>query len=150
NGEESRTVATKFQSLGGTVESCGRITTVSCLQDNALLKAIRGEPNPGGVLGIAGQEPLHTALVGDIIAGLGQKNGWAGVIVNAAIRDSKAIGEMDFGCKALGANPRKSTKTGAGAPGVVLRIGGVAVNPGEYVYADSDGIIVTKSPVDPQ
>ena len=149
-GAESRSCDTQFQDLGGKVEFCGRITTVSCFQDNALLKSILSEPNPGGVLVIDGQESLHTALVGDIIAGLGQKNGWAGVIVNAAIRDSKAIGEMDFGCKALGTNPRKSTKTGAGEKNVVLRFGGVEFNPGEYVYADSDGIIVTESPVDPQ
>ena len=149
-GAESRSCDTQFQDLGGKVEFCGRITTVSCFQDNALLKSILSEPNPGGVLVIDGQESLHTALVGDIIAGLGQKNGWAGVIVNAAIRDSKAIGEMDFGCKALGTNPRKSTKTGAGEKDVVLRFGGVEFNPGEYVYADSDGIIVTESPVDPQ
>lgn len=149
-GEDVRSCDVQFQDLGGAIEFCGKITTVECFQDNALLKSILSEPNPGGVLVINGHESLHTALVGDIIAGLGKDNGWAGVVVNGAIRDSKVIGTMDFGCKALGTNPRKSTKTGKGNRNVPLRIGGIEFLPGEFLYADSDGIVVTENPVTQQ
>ena len=141
-GADVRSCDLQFRDIGGRTEFCGPITTVKCFQDNALLKKVLSEPSDGGVLVIDGDASLHTALVGDVIAGLGKRNGWAGVIVNGAVRDSKLIGEMDFGCKALGTNPRKSTKTGEGERDVVVSFGGIDFVPGETVYADSDGIVV--------
>lgn len=146
-GDNAQSCDTQFQNLGGLTEFHGTITTVKCFQDNALLKSILSEDNPGGVLVIDGDASVHTALVGDIIAGLGKDHGWSGVIVNGAIRDSAVIGTMTFGCKALGTNPRKSTKTGSGERDVVVTLGGIDFIPGHYVYADSDGIIVTEAPV---
>lgn len=147
-GADVRSCDTQFQNLGGNIEFAGPITTVKCFQDNALLKSVLGEDNPGGVLVIDGDASIHTALVGDIIAGLGKDHGWAGVIVNGAIRDSAVIGTMEFGCKALGTNPRKSTKTGEGERDVTVSFGGVDFVPGHIAYCDSDGIVVTESPVE--
>lgn len=147
-GDDVHSCDTQFRNLGGRTDFHGTINTVKCFQDNALLKSILGEDNPGGVLVIDGDASLHTALVGDIIAGLGRDHGWAGVVVNGAIRDSAVIGEMEFGCKALGTNPRKSSKTGAGERNVVVSFGGVDFIPGHYLYADSDGIVVTENPVE--
>lgn len=146
-GADVRSCDTQFRNLGGKTNFAGPITTVTCFQDNALLKSILQEESDGGVLVIDGDGSLHTALVGDIIAGLGKDHGWSGVIVNGAIRDSAVIGEMDFGCKALGTNPRKSTKTGAGTRDEVVTIGGVEFVPGHIAYCDADGIVVTESPV---
>ena len=86
-----------------------------CFEDNALLKSVLSEPGNGGVLVIDGDGSLHTALVGDLIAGLGVDNGWAGLIINGAVRDAATLRTLDIGIKALGTNPRKSTKTGDGA-----------------------------------
>lgn len=147
-GDDVHSCDTQFQNLGGITDFHGTITTVKCFQDNALLKSILSEDNPGGVLVIDGDASLHTALVGDIIAGLGHDHGWTGVVVNGAIRDSAVIGEMAFGCKALGTNPRKSTKTGEGDRDVVLSFGGVDFVPGHYLYADSDGIVISENPVE--
>lgn len=141
-GPEVRSCDTQFRNFGGNVEFCGRISTVRCYQDNALLKSVLSEPGDGKVLVVDGAASLHTALVGDIIAELGRSNGWAGVVINGAIRDAAVIGTMKFGCKALGTNPRKSTKTGAGERDVVLGFGGITFVPGEELYADADGIVV--------
>lgn len=141
-GSDVRSCDTQFRDLGGRTEFCGRISTVRCYQDNALLKSVLSEPGEGRVLVIDGAGSVHTALVGDIIAELGRANGWAGVVVNGAVRDAKVIGTMEFGCKALGTNPRKSTKTGAGERDVVLGFGGITFVPGEELYADADGIVV--------
>lgn len=141
-GEDVRSCDLQFRDFGGNVEFHGPVTTVRCFQDNALLKSILSEPSEGGVLVIDGGGSLHTALVGDVIAGLGKDNGWAGVIVNGAVRDSKLIGEMEFGCKALGTNPRKSSKTGDGERDVTVMFGGITVSTGDYVFADSDGIVI--------
>lgn len=147
-GADVRSCDTQFRNFGGVIGFHGTITTVKCFQDNALLKSILSEDNPGGVLVIDGDASTHTALVGDLIAGLGQDHGWSGVVVNGAIRDSAVIAEMKFGCKALGTNPRKSAKTGAGDRDSVVSFGGVDFVPGHYLYADSDGIVVSENPVE--
>ncbi len=120
----------------------GLIHTVRCFEDNALLKSVLSEPGDGGVLVIDGGASLHTALVGDVIAGLGHTNSWAGLIVNGVVRDAAALRRIDIGIKALGTNPRKSTKTGAGERDVEVEFGGIRFVPGEIGYSDDDGIIV--------
>ncbi len=120
----------------------GTIHTVRCFEDNALLKSALSEPGDGGVLVVDGAASLHSALVGDVIAGLGQSNGWAGIIVNGAVRDAAALRQIDIGIKALGTNPRKSSKTGAGERDVEVEFGGITFVPGEFAYSDDDGIVV--------
>lgn len=141
-GANVRSCDTQFRQLGGRAEFAGPISTVRCFQDNALLKSVLSEPGDGGVLVIDGAGSLHTALVGDVIAELARSNGWAGLIINGAVRDSAALRGMDIGVKALGTNPRKSTKTGAGERDVEITLGGVTFVPGEIAYSDDDGIVV--------
>lgn len=141
-GSELASVALQFLDLGGVSTFSGPVRTVRCFQDNALLKSVLGTPGDGAVLVIDGGGSLETALVGDIIAGLGVDNGWAGLIVNGAIRDRVAIGTLPIGVKALGSNPAKSTKTGAGEADVPVTIGGVEFRPGARVWCDEDGILV--------
>ncbi|AFJ33164.1 MULTISPECIES: ribonuclease E activity regulator RraA [Mycobacterium] len=141
-GPDVRSCDTQFRQLGGRAEFAGPISTVRCFEDNALLKSVLSEPGDGGILVIDGAGSLHTALVGDVIAELARSNGWAGLIINGAVRDSAALRGMDIGIKALGTNPRKSTKTGAGERDVEITLGGVTFVPGEIAYSDDDGIVV--------
>lgn len=135
----------QMQNYGGKTTFAGRITTVRCFQDNALLKSILSTPGDGGVLVVDGGGSLHTAMVGDLIAALAADNGWAGVIVHGVVRDAAALRTIDVGIKALGTNPRKGTKTGAGERDIPVEFGGVTFNPGEVAYADEDGIVVVAS-----
>ena len=141
-GSDARSCDLQFRQFGGRSQFAGPISTVRCFQDNALLKSILSRPGAGGVLVIDGAGSLHTALVGDVIAELARSNGWAGLVINGAVRDAAALRRMDIGIKALGTNPRKSTKTGAGEHGVEVTLGGVTFVPGEIAYSDDDGIIV--------
>lgn len=141
-GPEVRSCDLQFRQFGARTKFAGPISTVRCFQDNALLKSILSEPGDGGVLVIDGGGSLHTALVGDLIAELARSNGWAGLIVNGAVRDAAALRGIDIGIKALGTNPRKSTKTGAGDRGVEIALGGVTFVPGEVAYSDDDGVVV--------
>ena len=106
------------------------------------LKSILSTPGDGGVLVVDGGASLHTALVGDLIAELARSNEWAGLIVHGAVRDAAALREMEIGIKALGTNPRKSEKTGAGERDVTLSFGGVEFVPGDIAYSDDDGIVI--------
>ena len=141
-GPEVRSCDLQLRQFGGRSQFAGPITTVTCFEDNALLKSVLSEPGDGGVLVIDGDGSLHCALVGDLIAGLGVDNGWSGLIVNGAVRDSAALRTLDIGIKALGTNPRKSAKTGKGVRDAAVEFGGVVFVPGEVVHSDDDGIVV--------
>ena len=133
---------TQFRDLGGKTAFSGPIRTVRCHEDNSLVKATLAEPGEGCVLVVDGGGSLHRALVGDMLAADGVKNGWAGVVVFGAVRDAVVLGTLDIGIKALGTNPRKSTKTGAGERDVEVSLGGVTFVPGQIAYSDDDGIVV--------
>lgn len=141
-GPDVRSCDLQMRQYGGRTEFAGVISTVRCFQDNALLKSVLSEPGDGGVLVIDGDASLHTALVGDVIAELGRSNGWAGLIINGAVRDASTLRTLDIGIKALGTNPRKSTKTGAGERDVAVMFGGVTFQPGDIAHSDDDGVVV--------
>src|SRR5690625_4193044 len=144
-GASLQSVSLQFRNFGGHTRFTGPIRTVKCFRDNALLKSVLGTPGDGAVLVIDGEGSLESALVGDIIAGLGVDNGWAGIIVHGASRDSVEIGALPIGVKALGTNPWKSSKEGTGETDVPVTFGGVTFVPGHTVWSDEDGI-VTDSP----
>ena len=135
---------TQFRQYGARATFHGPIATVRCHQDNALLKSVLSEPGEGQVLVVDGGGSLHTALMGDVIATIASDNGWAGVVINGAIRDREAIAGLDLGVKALGSNPRKSAKDGAGEVDVDVQIDGVTIRAGAMIWCDPDGILVER------
>lgn len=141
-GPDVRSCDLQFGQYGGRPAFAGPISTVRCFRDNALLKSVLSDAGDGRVLVIDGDGSLHTALVGDVIAGLAHANGWTGLIVNGAVRDAATLRTIDIGIKARGTNPRKSAKLGAGERDVVVEFGGVTFVPGEIAYSDDDGIVV--------
>jgi regulator of ribonuclease activity A len=137
-----------FRNYGGAPRFCGPIATLKLHEDNSLVRTALEEPGNGRVLVIDGGGSLRCALVGDQLAVLGRKNGWAGIVVNGCIRDSVEIGNMDIGIKALNTNPRKSVKKGAGDRDIAVTFAGVTFRPGEFVYADEDGVLVSAKRLD--
>jgi len=144
-GDELDSCDLQLRQYGGRAAFGGRIVTVRCHQDNALLKSVLSEPGEGRVLVVDGGGSLHTALMGDVIAGMAAANGWSGVVINGAVRDVTALRRLDLGIKALGSNPRTSAKTGAGERDVPVTFGGVTFHPGAELFSDDDGILVTKA-----
>ncbi|MBU4214781.1 MAG: ribonuclease E activity regulator RraA [Actinobacteria bacterium] len=148
-GEELDSCDTPLRQLGGRRAFAGRAVTISCHQDNGLVKSTLAEPGDGRVLVVDGGGSLHTALMGDLIAASAIANGWAGVVINGAVRDSATLARLDLGVKALGTNPRKSAKSGAGRKDVVVEFGGARFVPGSLVVADDDGVVVLPAHVGP-
>lgn len=143
-GEDLASVSLQFQSLGGHSHFSGPVRTIKCFEDNALVKEVLGTPGEGAVLVVDGGSSLRTALMGDMIAASAVQNGWAGVVINGAIRDREAIAELPLGVKALGSNPRKSSKAGTGETDVDLLIDGVTIRSGAMIWCDPDGILVER------
>jgi len=144
HGDRLDSLSLQLQDVGGIVAFDGPVRTVRCHRDNGLVKATLATPGDGAVLVVDGGGSLESALVGDLIAASAARNGWAGVIVNGAIRDRLAIGALALGVKARGSNPRKSAKDGVGEVDVPVEIEGVVFRPGAHVWADADGILVER------
>lgn len=141
-GEACQSCATQFRQFGGRRLFFGRIRTVQCREDNLLLRRLLESPSAGEVAVVDGGGSLDSALLGDVVAGLGLRQGWAGVVIFGAVRDSVALAKLDFGLKALGTNPRKSGKTGTGGVDLPVSFGGVTFTPGQWLYSDDDGLLV--------
>ncbi len=143
HGERVAVVTPMFTSFGGRSAFGGEITTLKVFEDNSLVRKALESPGNGRVLVVDGGASMRCALVGDQLALLGVRNGWAGIVVYGCIRDSKAIAEMDIGVFALGTHPLRSVKRDVGERDVPLHFGGVHFRPGNYLYADEDGVIVS-------
>lgn len=143
-GEELQSLALSLRDLGGELEFAGPVRTVKCYEDNSLLKSVLSTPGEGAVLVIDGAGSLRRAVMGDMIAALAVENGWSGVVINGVVRDVAVLRTLPLGIKALGSNPRKSTKTGQGSVDVPVEFGGVVFRPGRRLVADEDGVLVER------
>ena len=137
-----RIVAPMFHSYGGRPAFGGPISTLKVFEDNSLVRQALETFGDDRVLVIDGGGSLRCALVGDQLAKLAARNGWAGIVVYGCIRDARAIAHMDIGVLALNTHPLKSVKKGAGEADIAVVFGGVAFVPGQFLYADEDGIVV--------
>jgi regulator of ribonuclease activity A len=141
-GDELRSCETQFRQYGGRAAFAGPITTVRCFRDNGLVKKLANGPGEGRVLVVDGGGSLASALTGDLIARAAAENGWAGFVINGAVRDVAVLRTLDIGIKALGSNPRKSAKDSAGEVDEPVTFGGVEFRAGDWLYSDEDGIVV--------
>jgi regulator of ribonuclease activity A len=136
-----------FAHFGGVSRFCGPVQTIKAFEDNVLVKAELARPGEGRVLVVDAGGSLRCAMVGDILAQMAVDNGWAGIVVYGAIRDSAAIGGMPVGVMALGTHPMKSIKKGAGDVGIAVTFAGQTIRPGVWLYADDDGVILADGPL---
>lgn len=136
-----------LRSFGGAQRFFGRIATLKIHEDNGLVRKRLEENGGGRVLVIDGGGSQRCALVGDQLAALALANGWAGLVVNGCIRDSTAIGRMPIGLLALATHPRKTAKNFLGDIDVPVHFVGIDFLPGEWLYADEDGLIVSHAPL---
>jgi regulator of ribonuclease activity A len=133
-----------FKSFGQRGAFHGPAFTLKVFEDNSLVRATLETPGNGQVLVIDGGGSLRCALVGGQLGVLAEKNGWAGIVVNGCIRDSAEIDACDVGVRALAVHPQKSSKKGVGERNVRVSIAGIAIAPGDWIYADADGILASR------
>lgn len=136
-----------FRDFGKQVRFAGRVTTVKCHEDNTLVKAALDTPGEGRVLVVDGGGSLRRALVGGNLGAAGAKNGWAGIVVDGCVRDSAELAACDLGIRALALMPLPTEKRNEGQRDVAVQIQGVWVRPGDWLYADEDGIVMSAQPL---
>ena len=130
--------------FGGVRRFDGAVVTVRCFEDNSLVRQLLKTPGHGRVLVVDGGGSRRCALLGDLLAEAGQSNGWAGIVVAGCVRDSAAIAALPIGVMALGVQPRRSEKRGQGVQDVGVEILGARVRPGDFAYADEDGVVFSQ------
>jgi len=133
-----------FNDYGGITAFCGPIATVKVFEDNVLARQMLETPGEGKVLVIDGENSTWCALLGDQVAEIAANNGWSGIVINGGIRDAGDIAKIQVGVKARFTVPRRSRKDGNGRQNVPLAFAGVTFIPGDYLYADEDGILISK------
>lgn len=144
---EARAIELQFGNYGAIKQFSGEVVTIKCHEDNSLVKACVDEAGAGRVVVVDGGGSMRRALLGDMLAEKAAVNGWAGLVINGVIRDVDQIGETALGVQALGTCPVKTEKLGVGQRDVVITIGAVDIAPGDYIYADNNGVLVSKKPL---
>ena len=136
-----------FCNYGGREAFGGEIVTIKAYEDNSLVREQVSLPGKGKVLVVDGGGSMRRAMLGDMLAEKAANNGWEGLVIYGCIRDVNAIGRTDVGVQALGSHPMKTDKRGLGDLNVALTFGGVTFRPGDYLYADNNGVLVSAKPL---
>ena len=141
--DDVRVLAPILRTFGGREAFFGRAVTVSCHEDNSRVKDLAGTPGEGRVIVVDGGGSVRKALLGDIIAQTAADNGWAGLVINGAVRDVEILRTIDLGVQAIAPVPLKTQKLGVGDVDVDVTFGGLTITPGEWIYADANGVVVS-------
>ena len=141
-GQHARVLDLPLRPYGGRRTFYGPVRTVRCHRDNELVRQLLADPGMGSVLVVDGGGSMRSALLGDRLAATALANGWSGAVVHGAVRDTAILEQTDLGVAALGPRPERSAKSGRGEIDVPLAMGGAAINPGDVVIADPDGVVV--------
>jgi len=137
-----------FSEYGDSEQFSGEVVTIKCFEDNALLKQTLGTDGTGKVMVVDGGGSLRRALLGDILAAMAVDNGWQGVVINGCVRDVEILKTIRLGVRALNCHPVRSDKRNEGQLNVPLAFAGADIKPGQYLYADENGIVVANSKLD--
>ena len=149
---EIQAVGTCLNSYGGESSFYGEVVTLKLFEDNQLVRDQvnsdgRGADGKGKVLVIDAGASMRRAVLGDMLAVKAVENGWSGIVINGCIRDSVDMETMDLGVMALGTHPLKTVKNGVGQTNVTVNFENLTINPGDYIYVDEDGMIVSAKPL---
>lgn len=137
-----------FRDYGGKERFCGEIVTIKCFEDNSLVGEMVRKPGENHVIVVDGGGSLRRALLGDLLAAAAVENGWQGLLINGCVRDVEILRTLDLGVKALASYPVRTDKRGEGQLDVPLRFAGVLMQPGQYLYADANGIAIAEQRLD--
>ena len=144
-----------FKDFGALKRFCGPVATLRCLEDNSRVRDAVNSTGyvdtptgrVGRVLVVEGAGSVRRALVGGNLAAAAARNGWAGIVVDGAVRDVAELNQAGIGIRALALMPMRTAKRGEGQVDLPVQIQGVWVRPGDWLYADEDGIVISARPV---
>jgi regulator of ribonuclease activity A len=131
-----------WRSFGAVTRFAGPVLTVKCFEDNSFVKSAVESAGEGRVLVVDGGASLRRALLGGNLGAAAARNGWAGVVIDGCVRDVAELAQCETGIFALASMPLPTERRDEGQREVAVQIQGVWVRPGDWLYADEDGIVV--------
>lgn len=137
-----RVLPPMFRSFGGVRAFCGPVSTVKCFEDNSMVKQAVESEGQGRVLVVDAGASLRRAVLGGNLGKAAARNGWAGVVIDGCLRDVDELAPLSIGLVALASIPLPTVKKGQGERDLPIMVQGVAIRPGEWLYADGDGVVV--------
>ncbi|MEO7852643.1 MAG: ribonuclease E activity regulator RraA [Rubrivivax sp.] len=137
-----RVLPPMFRDFGARLRFQGAVSTVKCFEDNSMLKAAVESPGNGRVLVVDGAASVRRALLGGNLGAAAARNGWAGLVIDGAVRDVAELAASEVGIRALACIPLPTERRNEGQRDVAVRIQGIWVRPGDWLVADADGIVV--------
>lgn len=137
-----------FRNYGAHNSFYGKSVTIKCFEDNSVLKQLVNTDGDGRVIVMDGGGSLRRAILGDMLAEKAAKNGWAGLVINGCIRDCDQIVATQIGVKAINTHPMKTEKRGLGDLNIDVSFAGQTIRPGDWVYSDNNGILVSEIELD--
>ncbi|WP_019961960.1 ribonuclease E activity regulator RraA [Woodsholea maritima] len=140
-------LAPGFTAFTGQSHMMGPVETLSCHNDNGLIKQVLDEPGQGRILVIDGQASLNHALIGGNLGLKAQERGWAGLVIDGAVRDRHELATLSIAILALGSSPLKSAQSGAGERGQPISIRNTVIRRGMWLYSDQDGLVISAQPL---
>ena len=141
---DTQALAPILKNLGGKKTFWGKIETLQCPDDNSFVKELLNSQGKGKILVVDANGISTVALLGDMIAEAGVKNNWSGIVINGYVRDIDILSKLDIGVQALGTMPVKSEKKNQGQLGIDITFGGITFSRGNYIYADNNGLLLSK------
>ena len=142
---DAQALAPILQNLGGKKVFWGKIETLKCPDDNSYVKELLNSDGDGKVLVVDADGISTVALLGDMIAEAGVRNNWSGIVINGYVRDIDILSKLDIGVQALGTMPVRSEKKNQGQVGIDVSFGGLTFCSGDYVYADNNGLLLSRN-----
>lgn len=137
-----------YSNFGGAERCEGEIVTIKLDRNNKdLIGLLRDEDGTGKVV-VVDVDQDYNAVVGENLMKFARDNHYSGIVVNGYIRDTYQIKDIPVALYALGTCSRKHIPVTQGERDITLSFGGVEFRPGEYLYADTDGVIVTAQKID--
>ena len=147
-GDQLQVAEPLFQHFTAVTSFSGPISTIRCFEDNSFVASQLRSAGSGRVLVVDGEGSLNCALVGDQLAAAAVDNNWAGIVVNGCVRDVEILADIPIGIMALAPMPRRSVKAQRGDVDIQVHFAGINFIPGEFLYADLNGIAVAGRALD--
>lgn len=141
---ELAVVDIQFRCFGRVATFFGPCATLRTYHDHTPVRDMLARPGEGRVLVVDGHGSLTVGVMGDRLAESGVRNGWRGVVIAGAIRDSAGIDALEIGVRALGTTARRGWEPGLATLGQPLHLGGAAIREGDWIYADRDCVLVAR------
>ncbi|MBT8092671.1 MAG: ribonuclease E activity regulator RraA [Gammaproteobacteria bacterium] len=131
-----------FFPYGGKEACLGPVEVIATENDNSLVARTLKEPGLGRILFVDNSGSTDCAMVGGDLARAAHDNGWQGIVVHGAIRDTVELRQVPIAIYARGTCPRKSVKRGIGTLGKPASLDEAVVHRDDFVAADLDGVVL--------